>query len=106
MSDVGSGLVTGMVESTNALITIRTMNFKPRKVVLYNAANSYKMEFNDQMGDEGFVLDPAGGSSYLGGSPIIPLDPDTAGNPGFSIAAGVANFNDALGEELVWEAYE
>ena len=106
MSDVGSGFVTGGMKATGAVITLRKMNFKPRRVVVYNQDNLFRCEWIDRLADlAALVTTAAGVTTLVAAAGITPLDPNTAGNPGFSLGA-LANINDTTTEDLIWEAHE
>jgi hypothetical protein len=103
-STVGDRYVTGKVTATNADLPIRKIGYKPKKVIVSNLSNNVKIEWNDSLGD-GYAIKTveAGTRSLLTSGAITPLDPDSAGNPGFQIGAGLADINDTTTESLLYE---
>lgn len=88
----------GAVIGTGALLEVRTVNFRPRKVRIFNAT-AEEGEWQEGMADDSMFLRVAAGTLTLETSDgIIPL------SDGFSIGAN-ANLNGA-DELLHWEASE
>lgn len=105
-STVGSRYSTETVVATNASLPIRTLQFKPRKVRVVNETTLYTLEWSEGMADaSAFEITNAGAKTLETSDCITPLDPDSAGNPGFQIGAR-ANVNDTTTEVLRWEAWE
>lgn len=105
-STVGSRYMTGTIAATAALLPVRTVGFKPRKVRIVNQTSLYTVEWSEGMADaSAFEITNAGAKTLETSDLITPLDPDSDGNPGFSVGAR-ANVNDAAGEVLRWEAWE
>jgi len=105
-STVGSRYTTGTVVATGALLSIRTVGYKPRKVRIVNETTLYTVEWSEGMADDSAFEIVAAGDKTLETSDLItPLDPDSNGNPGFSLGAR-ANVNDTTTEILRWETWE
>jgi hypothetical protein len=102
-STVGSRIVTGTIIATNAVLTIETLEFTPKRVVIENHSNNCKAEWNNQMADASVVKTiEAGTRSLVAAAGITPVSGTTKG---FSIGA-LADINDTTTESLKWVAYE
>jgi hypothetical protein len=98
--------MTGTVVATNAVLPVRTVGYKPRKVRIVNQTTLYTVEWSEGMADaSAFEITNAGAKTLETSDLITPLDPDSSGNPGFSIGAR-ANVNDTTTEVLRWETWE
>jgi hypothetical protein len=98
--------VTGTIAATAALLSVRSIGFKPRKVSIKNQTSLYQVDWTEGMADaSAFETTNAGAMTLETSDLITPLDPDTSGNAGFSVGAR-ANVNDAAGEVLRYECWE
>lgn len=101
-SKTGALYATNKIPATNALLEVRTVEFKPRKVVVTNLTSLARLEWNDAMDDDsGFKTVAAGTRTLVSAAAITPLD---GPNPGFSVGA-LADVNDDATETLLWECW-
>jgi len=101
-STVGARYKSGGCVATGAAMEIRTVGFKPLKVVVSNISNNCKAEWFEQLADAYAIKTVAAGDRTLVTSAgITPLD---GTNPGFSVGA-LADINDTTTELLRWEAW-
>lgn len=101
-SKTGAMYATNKIPATAAALEVRTVEFKPRKVVVTNLTSLASLEWNEFMAaDSGFKQVAAGTRTLESSDGITALD---APNPGFQIGT-LADINDAAGEELLWEAW-
>lgn len=107
-STVGSRYEAGTLTSDlSENLDVRKIQFKPRRVVVNNLSNNIQVEWNDSLVSGRMVKTASDGTrSVVASGGIAPLDPDSDGNPGFRIPAGLADINDADGEELSWQVWE
>ncbi len=107
-STVGSRYSNGTIDAdASENLDIRTLQFEPRRVVVNNLDNNIQVEWNSSMADGRMVKTASDGTrSVVASGGVSPLAPDSNGNPGFRIPAGLADINDADGEELSWQAWE
>lgn len=105
-SSTGLRYDSGFEKSTNADIDVRTLAFKPKRLVVRNNTNNVMMEWNDSLPEGPFWKTAADGTRTVAGSgaPVL-LEGDSQNPPGFRIPATVADINDAVGEDLWWEAW-
>lgn len=91
--------VTGAVEGTGALINVRTVGFRPRRVTLLNVDGLVTAEWQDTMADDSMIKRVTAGTMTAPTSDgIIPL------SDGFSI--GVDADVNAAGEVIHFSAEE
>lgn len=101
-SKTGALYATNKVPCNNAQLDVRTVEFKPRKVVATNLTTFVRLEWNEMMDDDSALQTVAAGDTTLITSDgVTPL---TDQNPGFRLEA-LANFNDDAGETLLWECW-
>lgn len=104
-STVGVRYKASKVVATNAVLAIRSVGFKPRKVVITNETTLARAEWNEAMADAYAVVTAlAGDLSIVTSAGITPLDGSGDDPPGFSIGA-LATINDTTTEVLCWEAW-
>lgn len=98
---MGSGVsrtVTGAVYGTGAALPVRTVGFRPRRVVLFNSSGIVDGVWQDSMPDASMKKVTGGTTSYATSNGVTPL------SDGFSIGAD-ADMNVA--DELIhWAAHE
>lgn len=93
---------SGTFRSTNALLEIRTVGFKPKKVTLFNKTSLASLEWTDQLPDAYGIKQVAAGTTTLeAAAGVTPLAGE---NPGFSVGAMV-DLNDTTTEDVIWEAF-
>ena len=101
-SKTGALYATNKIPASAAALEVRTVEFKPRKVVITNLTSLCRLEWNEFMADDtGFKQVAAGTRTLAGSDAITPLD---GPNPGFQVGT-LADVNDAAGEELLWECW-
>lgn len=101
-SRTGALYATNQIPCTNANLDVRTVEFKPRKVVVTNLTSLARLEWNEPMADAaGLKTVAAGTRTAITVDGITPLDPT---NPGFRVGA-LADINDNVAETLLWEAW-
>jgi hypothetical protein len=99
MSSGVNRVVNGSVSGTGALISVRTVGFRPKKVELINIGGLVTAEWHNDMADDSMIKRVTAGDMTAPTSDgIIPLA------DGFSIGAD-ADVN-AAGELIHWTAYE
>jgi hypothetical protein len=96
----------GQVTATGAALEVRSVGFKPEKVILFNKTSLARLEWNKVLADaEGIKQVAAGTTTNPTSDGITPLSGSpTLGGPGFQIGA-LADINDTAGELIVWEAW-
>ena len=105
-STVGLRYDKGFVKSTNAQLDVRVLGFKPTRLVVRNNTNNVMMEWMEGLPDGAFWKTAADGTRTVASSGApTQLEGDSLNPPGFSLPAGVADINDAVGEDLWWEAW-
>jgi hypothetical protein len=83
---------------------LRSLGFKPRKVVVHNLDNNYRAEWNEKMAaGEALVTSDAGARSVVTANGFTLLDGDSTNPPGVQLGA-LANINDTTTENLLFEA--
>lgn len=104
-STVGIGYQTTKRVATNALMEVRVLGFKPKKVTVTNLSNSVQAEWNESLGD-GYALKRIadGTLSVVTSAGITPLAGTSTLPPGFSLGA-LADVNDTTTENLLIEAW-
>lgn len=104
-STVGARYATGKVIATGALLSVRVVDFKPKKVVLKNETSLAMLAWHEGMDDgAGWKTVEAGTRTLEATTGITPLDATSTEPPGFSVGAE-ADINDAAGEVVQWEAW-
>jgi len=104
-STVGASYKTGSVVATGADLTIRVVDFKPRKIVVTNETSLAEIEWHEGMDDGAAWKTVAAGTRTLEATTgITPEDGTSALPPGFTIGAE-ADINDTTTEILQWEAW-
>ena len=99
MSSGVTRAVYGSQDGTAATITIETIGFKPRRVVILNEGGLTEGEWTESMPALSMVVHvTAGDMTFVTALGITPL------NKGFSLGADL-NVNVA-GEKIHWVAYE
>ena len=106
MSSATRVVQMGQVTATGAALEVRSVGFKPEKVILFNKTNQVQLVWNKMLADaEGIKTTAAGAVSLEAADGITPLNGSpTDGPPGFSIGA-LADVNDTTTEQLIWEAW-
>jgi hypothetical protein len=96
----------GAVKATNADLYVRTLGFRPTKLKITNLSNQVEIEWNAGLAEGKNLKRIADGTlSVVASGGIVPVDADSAGNPGFKIPAALADINDTTTEDLSWEAW-
>lgn len=101
-SKTGALYASNKIVATNAVLAVRTVEFKPRKVVITNLTSLCRLEWNAFMDDDSGLKQVAAGTRSLEASDgITALD---GPNPGFQVGT-LADVNDTTTEELLWECW-
>lgn len=104
-STVGARYSTGTIVATNADLAIRTVDFKPKRVVVKNRTSLCELQWNETMDDAaGWKQVEAGTRTLVSADGITPLDATSTEPPGFQIGA-LADVNDTTTEVLEWECW-
>jgi len=96
MASGGDRVKTGSVVGTGALLTVRTVGFRPKRVRLFGAgAAAVDLQWNDAMpNDSGRQAIADGTNSFVSSGGVIPL------SDGFSIGTNTVNTAAQL---IYWE---
>ena len=104
-SSVGAQYASGSTKANNSTLSIRTVGFVPRRVVIWNETNQcHCLWFEQLAAAAAYVVVAAGDLSVVSSAGVTALTADSSGNVGFSVGA-LANINDTTTEVLRWEAW-
>lgn len=105
-STVGPRYATGTVTATNAVLSIRKVGFKPKKIRIYNLTTHVQIEWFSELAEETQTIKIAqnGDKSIVTSAGINLLDGTSTQPPGFSVGA-IADVNDTTTEVLKYEAW-
>lgn len=85
---------------------VRSLGFRPTKLRVVNLTNQVQVEWNAALAEgKNLKRDAAGALTVLSSGGVVPVDADSAGNAGLKVPAGLADINDADGEDLLVEAF-
>jgi hypothetical protein len=84
---------------------VRSLGFRPTKIAVKNRTNNTKVEWGAGYPEGTNEKTVAAGTRTEITSGVTPVDADANGNPGVKIPAGLADINDADGEDLVVECW-
>lgn len=84
---------------------VRSLGFRPTKIAVKNRTNQVKVEWSAGLPEGTNEKTIAAGTRTEITSGVAPIDADANGNAGVKIPAGLADINDADGEDLVVEAW-
>lgn len=85
---------------------VRSLGFRPTKLRVLNLTNQVEVEWFAGLAEgKNLKTVAAGDKTVLASGGVVPVDADTAGNPGIKVPAGLADINDTDGEDLLVEAF-